>query len=334
MKKIFFVPIFVTILLASPDEPTNLSFNAVTKSSITLNWDDNSNNEIGFKIYRKITKDDNSTLKLIYITKPNITSYTDTFLYPDTNYTYQVKATDDPILSDTQKHITRQIISVFENTKKELQYWYAENIGDNRGVTAGIAGFTTQTWDLGEVLRRYENVNPNNRLSKFKNLDENISSYQNELIYAWGLEANSTQEFRDVQDKMADELYYYPAMQEIYKLNFELPISMLIMYDTYIQHGLDNETINENNITGLSDIIEQTKITYPDGKPELDFLSEFLDIREEILQTTKGWENTIYRVKALRDILKSGNTELTPTIYMHLQYNDGSTEDFNITSPN
>ena len=36
-----------------------------------------------------------------------------------------------------------ELVSAFENSTTEVQYGYAENLGDGRGVTAGRAGFTT-----------------------------------------------------------------------------------------------------------------------------------------------------------------------------------------------
>jgi len=331
MRKLSLSVLFTTLLLATPNPPSDLDFykHMTTKNSVTMHWSDNSDDESGFKIFRDG--------ELIYITKPNVTTYTDTFLYASTSYDYEVKATDDPILSDDKKKIFRQIKSVFENTKIELQYDYAENINDNRGVTAGISGFTTDTWDLGEVLRRYENVKPNNRLSKFKDSDlfeglteEERVKIEKGLIEAWGVEARSSPEFHDVQDKMDDELYYYPAMNEAYKKGFIHPISMLIIYDTYIQHGLDKEFIDGVKILGLNDIFEETDKKYS-SEDELNYMGEFLNIREEILDDTEGWEDTNYRTKALRDILDSNNTQVNPTISMHLYYNNGSVDDFNIT---
>ena len=50
------------------------------------------------------------------------------------------------------KHRAEQIISSFENSTTEIQYAYAEDIGDGRGITAGRAGFTSRTHDLLQVV--------------------------------------------------------------------------------------------------------------------------------------------------------------------------------------
>ncbi len=69
-----------------PPAPSNLRATA-TENSVTLTWQDNSNNESGFKIFRDGT--------LIFTTTANITTYTDDHLTPNTTYTYTVKATND-----------------------------------------------------------------------------------------------------------------------------------------------------------------------------------------------------------------------------------------------
>jgi hypothetical protein len=74
-------------LFAVPNNPSNLTFNAVTKNSITLNWRDNSDNEFGFKIFRNG--------KLIKIVKADVVSFRDSGLKEDTTYKYTIKATDD-----------------------------------------------------------------------------------------------------------------------------------------------------------------------------------------------------------------------------------------------
>ena len=64
-----------------------------------------------------------------------------------------------------QRIIADQIISVFENDTPNIQYGYAENLYDGRGITAGRAGFTSATADMLEVIERYTARVPNNPLA-------------------------------------------------------------------------------------------------------------------------------------------------------------------------
>jgi hypothetical protein len=62
----------------------------VTSTSITLNWQDNSNNEVGFQIQRATSS--NGPWSVVGTTGANATSYTDTGLDPSTMYYYEVVA--------------------------------------------------------------------------------------------------------------------------------------------------------------------------------------------------------------------------------------------------
>ncbi len=67
-----------------PFPPSNLKAIAIDEHRIKLSWIDNSDNEIGFKIFRDG--------KLIHITNPNIESFTDSGLEENRLYRYIIKA--------------------------------------------------------------------------------------------------------------------------------------------------------------------------------------------------------------------------------------------------
>ena len=67
-----------------PSAPVNLTSNAVSQSTVSIQWLDNSNNEDGFRIYR-------GTI-LVGTVGANVQSYQDTGLQQGTNYQYAVKA--------------------------------------------------------------------------------------------------------------------------------------------------------------------------------------------------------------------------------------------------
>lgn len=75
--------------LKPPSAPTNLQAEAISQTEIKLTWQDNSNNEDGFKIERKII---DGTYTLIGSVGANVTTYTDTNLTPGTTYIYRVYA--------------------------------------------------------------------------------------------------------------------------------------------------------------------------------------------------------------------------------------------------
>jgi len=97
-------------LMAAPQAPSNLKLIPHTKS-VDISWDDNSQNESGFKIFR----DD----KLIAIVASDMTRYTDYGLELHTKYRYTIKSTDDEILPLNTTKITYQpneTVSINVNT--------------------------------------------------------------------------------------------------------------------------------------------------------------------------------------------------------------------------
>jgi uncharacterized protein YozE (UPF0346 family) len=84
----------VVVFATTPEKPTNLVL-VPAKTSVSLSWKDNSENESGFKIIREG--------KLIYTTKENVESYIDKDLTPNTTYHYTIMATnsDPDIVNDT-----------------------------------------------------------------------------------------------------------------------------------------------------------------------------------------------------------------------------------------
>lgn len=71
-----------------PLTPTNLSAQVIsTPAQVNLNWTDNSTNEEGFKIERKISS---GAYNFIGQINKDITNFIDTSVQPNTTYTYRV----------------------------------------------------------------------------------------------------------------------------------------------------------------------------------------------------------------------------------------------------
>ena len=86
-----------TVAWAGPKlpEPTNLSAVAVSSVQVNIEWTDASNGvnqEDGFQVNRA----KNRRWGLLAIVGPNVTSYVDTDVEPDTKYEYSVRALGEP----------------------------------------------------------------------------------------------------------------------------------------------------------------------------------------------------------------------------------------------
>jgi len=73
-----------------PAVPSNLTATAVSYKQINLSWNDNSNNEIAFEIYRSTSM--SGTFTTIGRALANQTTFVDTLVQPVTKYFYKIKA--------------------------------------------------------------------------------------------------------------------------------------------------------------------------------------------------------------------------------------------------
>jgi fibronectin type 3 domain-containing protein len=84
----FMLAVEPTIPIA-PDAPTNLVATAINGNRIDLQWDDNADNEQGFRIERSL---DGSNFTTVGTTGPNTTTFSDTTVDANTTYFYRVFA--------------------------------------------------------------------------------------------------------------------------------------------------------------------------------------------------------------------------------------------------
>jgi hypothetical protein len=86
-----------TFTPVTPADPTALNFTGTTQTSMTLNWTDNSSNELGFAIYR--SDDGGTTYNFVAQTAANATSAAQSSLLPGTTYFWKVFAVTEGALS-------------------------------------------------------------------------------------------------------------------------------------------------------------------------------------------------------------------------------------------
>ena len=74
----------------------------------------------------------------------------------------------DPYFLENLKGDVLSLVSSAENSSLDFntQYAYIEDIGDGRGYTAGVIGFTSGTGDMIEVVKRYVALKPKNNTLK------------------------------------------------------------------------------------------------------------------------------------------------------------------------
>ncbi|MGW2377445.1 MULTISPECIES: chitosanase [Kitasatospora] len=223
-------------------------------------------------------------------------------------------------LTPDQRRRADQLISVFENSTTEIQYGYAENIDDGRGVTAGRAGFTTNDGDALKVVRAYTDVSPDNPLARFIPELERLAAAgsgdttglpEADYIAAWQ-QAAQDPAFRQVQDDQVDQRYFTPAMNQADQLGLTTALARAELYDASIQHG------NGSEYDALPALIGRTnaKVGLPSTAGERAWLDAFFDVRVDDLNnpanssTADEWRKSVDRVECLRRVAATGNYDL------------------------
>ena len=238
-------------------------------------------------------------------------------------------AEPDQWLDTEQRRRIDQLISTFENSTTEIDYAYAANIGDGRGVTAGRAGFTTATCDAAQVVRTYSEKVPENGLAGFlpeldrlcdADSDDTSGLPEADYIAAWTAAA-SDDAFRAAQDAVVDAEYYVPAMTIADQIGLRNVVSRAELYDTALQHGVGDDP------DGLPSLVARTtdRVGTPEAAGEAAWLDTFFDVRIDDLTnpaneaTAEQWRESTDRVECLRTVADNGNSNLdgpvTCTVY-------------------
>lgn len=241
-------------------------------------------------------------------------------------------------LSPVQRNLATQLIAIFENRERTLQYAYVENIDDGRGFTSGIVGFTTGTGDARLVIDRYREMaerqgaavrgNIARYLPELERLDRlERSDPARATVFALGgyedawRAAAEDPLFRAAQDSVASDLYYRPALQLADVVGIRSGLGRALLWDAIIQHGGGYDP------DGLPAMLALTREQegYPTSwEEEWDWLDRFLEVRNDVLYcahgegTREAWRASRTRVDVYRQLLENGNMDLAPPLQFQL----------------
>jgi chitosanase len=227
-------------------------------------------------------------------------------------------------LTDPQtKMRAARVISTFENSTTDIQYGYAENIADGRGITAGLVGFTSRTGDLYEVVGRYARQRPDSPLAGYLPALEEVNGSDSTegldgFADIWKQTSQTDPLLNRIQDQVADELYFRPAMTLAQQVGVRSALGELIIWDTAVQHGGGDPNGDPDGLPAITnEVVAQHGNVTGD---EAAWLAEFLRVRRAHLMdpadesTRDAWRASVSRVDALQSILDSGNLDLRPPL--------------------
>ncbi|VDG21128.1 chitosanase [Lactiplantibacillus mudanjiangensis] len=195
---------------------------------------------------------------------------------------------------------TFALVSSAENSSLNYhqQYRYIEDIGDGRGYTAGIIGFTSGTGDLLQVVRKYQKLRPHNRLVRYLPALKRVNgtaSHQGlgpKFVRAWR-QAARDQRLIQAQDAIVDRLYLRPAIRAAQQDGLT-PLGQYIYYDAMVVHG---PGASADSFGGIRRVAKQRAKTPRQGGQATTYLRTFLTVRAKIMRQEKA-HHDLSRLKA------------------------------------
>ena len=230
-------------------------------------------------------------------------------------------------LSPDKKLRAERLTSAFENGVVELQYGYAQNLHDGRGITCGFEGFCTGTGDAYLVVKQYKDSKPNNILAKYlpeltRLLTANNPADTSRLtgyIKDWGTAAKDPV-FCNVQQNVADSLYYKPAMNYGAKWGLKTNLSKAFLWDTLMTHG-DGDDSEPDSMPAIYDrTVKKVGGSPATGMDEKKFLVAFIAMRKADMlhsydpATRQGWIEAAPRCNVFMEIVNANNWDFNGPI--------------------
>ena len=206
------------------------------------------------------------------------------------------------------------LVSSAENSSIDYnsQYSYIEDIGDGRGYTTGIIGFTSGTGDLLEVVTKYTELKEgNNPLEKYipalqeVNGSDSHEGLGEDFVADWKTAADDLEMIR-AQNMLLDEMYLRPAVAFANEDGLSV-LGQYIYYDALVVHGPGDD---EDSFNGIRMAAQKLSDAPSQGGNEEEYLSAFLDARTIIMQKEEA-HSDLSRIDTQRKFMKEGNYDLS-----------------------
>lgn len=206
------------------------------------------------------------------------------------------------------------LVSSAENSTADYSraYSYIEDIGDGRGYTGGIVGFTSGTGDMLDVVRRYTRIEPDNRLVRFlpaladANGTDTHKGLGDNFTAAWKRAAND-RKFIEAQNDIVREQYLDPAVRYARKDGLS-PLGQYIYYDALVVHG-PGSADDRSSFQAIRATAMKAAETPSRGGDEATYLRTFLDVRAPVMQSEEAHRD-LSRLQAQLGFINDGNFQL------------------------
>lgn len=215
-------------------------------------------------------------------------------------------------LTAENKRIVEHIVNAMETGSAEGNYADVTRLYDGPGNIRQITYGRSQTTEFGnlrDLIVMYSKANG----SFSKNFETYVDGLgDNEIGHAHLAGdtdlinllkmAGRDPVMRETQDIFFDEHYWYPALNFFDREGFTLPLSMLIIYDSYIQSGRVHEFLRNR---------------FPERSParggdEKQWITEYVDVRDSWLRKhfRPAVRTSAYRTSDYKGIIAAKNWQL------------------------
>jgi chitosanase len=195
----------------------------------------------------------------------------------------------NPLAYAWQREKRDMLVAMGENDNTDLNYNYCQNINDGRGYTIGKVGFCTGTGDFVIVAACYNDLEPNNILTKYwpaltQYADQYITqnANQGDTTALDTIGGSATQFCADIakaaadpvftgcQDAMADADYMSPAAAHAEAMHLSGALTIGFLYDTELNFGEDDDPPTKSGkpgTPGAATMITRANADYGAGLP-------------------------------------------------------------------
>ncbi|GAB2628625.1 hypothetical protein Aab01nite_21780 [Paractinoplanes abujensis] len=209
-----------------------------------------------------------------------------------------------------KKERALQLISSAENSTLSWrrQFAYIEDIGDGRGYTAGIVGFTSGTSDLLAVVTEYTRRKPGNALARYLpalravNGSDSHAGLDPGFPAAWRAAA-ADPVMQRVQENARDTYYFNPALR-FARSDGLRALGQFAYFDAAVMHGV-------SGMRAIRAAALRTAKTPAQGGDELAYLNAFLNARVAEMRTEEAHSDVSRVETAQRMFLRRSNLDLT-----------------------
>ena len=212
-------------------------------------------------------------------------------------------------LINTQKRIIESIINAFETGSADGDYSnisiYADGPHNIRQITYGRSQ-TTEYGNLRRLVEEYVDAGGvfSQQLAPYADQVGSTPLTDNTNFKSLLRKAgNQDPIMRETQDRFFDEVYFKPAMQWADEHGLTLPLSALVIYDSYIHSG---------------HILWVIRNMFPESPPssggdEKAWVSAYVNARHRWLEShpRAAVRSSVYRTKCTKREIQRGNWDLS-----------------------